>query len=439
MIFLIKYIIINLIFVFLVQNNYRTCDESTIYFYSNSTPIDGEISDYETSSDNIETNDFISIKTVSKRSIYINKVTNWTSPIKYHIDKELKNKTIIAVLEYFSKYTCLNFTHNDNYKVNDSSLVFLEKSLCSSLVGKNIEPSGDTEVWLTETCSKDFGILAHEIAHALGLRHEHQRFDRDEYITIDSSLISNDYKDDIMKKDNDSQYAFYNITYDYGSIMHYPSKSSMSNEKQYIFVNDSKLYEKMIGQRHRLSFNDFKTLNHYYCLHKCYGIENKCKNGGYPYWNNCTRCVCPKEYTGAECSIPKNRSEKCNLTIYNANNTKVSFQSSGKRRCSHFIRTDEGNRIAVILTKVDTVGRRICRTDVGLEIKYKIDKGTTGLCLCGNYNKNITIISEGEEVVITYIGEIDDNKFKGHFVKIPKDSQYKNQLFFNEYVDLSTN
>lgn len=34
-----------------------------------------------------------------------------------------------------------------------------------------------------------FGVMAHEIAHALGLLHEQTRHDRDDFITIDDQNI----------------------------------------------------------------------------------------------------------------------------------------------------------------------------------------------------------------------------------------------------------
>uniref|UniRef100_A0A0N4Z8K7 Metalloendopeptidase n=1 Tax=Parastrongyloides trichosuri TaxID=131310 RepID=A0A0N4Z8K7_PARTI len=339
---------------------------------------------------------------------------------------------------YFQKYTCLNFEDNSNYSIPNSTLAYLNESSCSSLVGKDIEDvDGDTDIYLTNACSNDFGVVAHETAHALGLSHEHQRFDRDNYIAINSSLIPDTYLESIMKKDKIDIYATFNISYDYGSIMHYPSKSSITNGEQFIYVKSISPLNKMLGQRFKLSFNDFKLLNHYYCVHKCDNFEQKCKNGGYLYWNNCTRCVCPKEYTGEDCSKPKNRSKNCTFNEYFADGNRTFFNSSGIGRCIHYINTTIGDRISVSLPFINTKNADICRTDIGLEVKYKNDKGTTGLCLCGNY-KNIIVISESNEVMVTYTGLESTNHFNGYILRIRNYSSLTSGLYNEGEVSLES-
>jgi hypothetical protein len=59
-------------------------------------------------------------------------------------------------------------------------------------------------------------IIAHEIGHALGLIHEHQRSDRDSYVTINYTYIQNGYAGNFQIAAS-TNYA----TYDFDSVMHY--------------------------------------------------------------------------------------------------------------------------------------------------------------------------------------------------------------------------
>ena len=86
---------------------------------------------------------------------------------------------------------------------------------CSSSVG--MLGLGRQNVYLADSCST--GNAIHEIGHAFGLWHEHTRLDRDSYVKILWDNI-----------DPMSAYNFYqeyngtNLTsYDFNSIMHYPS------------------------------------------------------------------------------------------------------------------------------------------------------------------------------------------------------------------------
>ena len=72
--------------------------------------------------------------------------------------------------------------------------------------------------------SDPFPHIVHELGHALGLLHEHQRPDRDLYINIFWDNILSQYWINFETRDNplieEESYP-----YDYQSIMHYPSKS----------------------------------------------------------------------------------------------------------------------------------------------------------------------------------------------------------------------
>ncbi|MFH0919201.1 MAG: M12 family metallopeptidase [Fibrobacterota bacterium] len=114
-----------------------------------------------------------------------------------------------------------------------------------------------------------WGTAVHEFLHGLAISHEHQRFDRDKYVTIYTKNASTCYasqfaivpqylsykdaKGKVTKYENSRIYG----TYDYASIMHYPTWAFSTNGKATIV---SKVAGKTIGQRTTLSKVDRSTL-----------------------------------------------------------------------------------------------------------------------------------------------------------------------------------
>uniref|UniRef100_A0A183CAF5 Metalloendopeptidase n=1 Tax=Globodera pallida TaxID=36090 RepID=A0A183CAF5_GLOPA len=102
-----------------------------------------------------------------------------------------------------------------------------------------------------------FGLdnsFVHETLHALGLDHEQERPDRDDFITI-------------LWDNMDPQDSNYGIPYDFSSVMHYDSRSSVRRyglktmtAKVNPKVNDAKM-----GQLNGLAPSDVDVLNRMYC------------------------------------------------------------------------------------------------------------------------------------------------------------------------------
>lgn len=110
----------------------------------------------------------------------------------------------------------------------------------------------------------------HELGHVLGFYHEHQRQDRDQYITINEAGIENSTraKDSyrIIHSDN------LQVKYDYASVMHY-GKRAFAKDKEVAFrLNKSKKVPTClpgVGQRKFVSKRDIEQINKFY---KCPGM-----------------------------------------------------------------------------------------------------------------------------------------------------------------------
>lgn len=74
--------------------------------------------------------------------------------------------------------------------------------------------------WIESYFFLQFGIVAHEIGHALGMWHEQSRTDRDNFVRIVTSNIQAEMIDNFNKL-SQSEINTFGLQYDYGSVMHY--------------------------------------------------------------------------------------------------------------------------------------------------------------------------------------------------------------------------
>jgi hypothetical protein len=114
----------------------------------------------------------------------------------------------------------------------------------------------------------------HEFMHGLGFGHEHQRYDRDSYVKINTANIMSGYADQFTKVPKDYAYTVIKIVngkrttsqattpysalvtgYDYSSIMHYP-KNAFARSANLVTISTTKT----IGTTTVLSANDKNAL-----------------------------------------------------------------------------------------------------------------------------------------------------------------------------------
>lgn len=90
-------------------------------------------------------------------------------------------------------------------------------SSCCSFVGKR--GNGPQAISIGKNCDK-FGIVVHELGHAVGFWHEHTRPDRDDWVTIirDNIMVGQEYNFNRLTSEEVNSLG---LKYDYDSIMHY--------------------------------------------------------------------------------------------------------------------------------------------------------------------------------------------------------------------------
>ncbi|KAI6214686.1 Zinc metalloproteinase [Aphelenchoides besseyi] len=235
-----------------------------------------------------------------KRKFIGSRVRRWDpkKPILYSFDgshTQREQRVIELALEHWHNITCLNFERR-NDEPTGNRIVFTDVDGCASNVGKH--PLGEPQfVSLAPECIR-LGVIAHEVAHALGFWHEQSRPDRDYFVyNIDRDSKGQFLKEQPVDVDNGG------VPYDYGSIMHYRSKAFSRYDDLFTlntFISD---YQRTIGQRDQLSFNDIRLMNTIYCRDTC-PKSLPCQRGGYTDPRRCDRCRCPDGFTSTRIKLP---------------------------------------------------------------------------------------------------------------------------------------
>lgn len=109
-------------------------------------------------------------------------------------------------------------TQTGHLAVTRDELTGPEASPCFANVGHVFRAM--SRINLGSTCSSSLGTILHELGHVLGNWHEQQRFDRDQYVTIDLDNVPGNARHNF----NRTSFAPAG-PYDFGSIMHYPANA----------------------------------------------------------------------------------------------------------------------------------------------------------------------------------------------------------------------
>ncbi|XP_067136309.1 astacin-like metalloprotease toxin 5 [Centruroides vittatus] len=167
--------------------------------------------------------------------------------------KVTKFLLLMIIFHAIERVTCLRF----KYRTTEENYIYIQEGNgCNSFVGKR---NGRQILNLGSGCW-NFGIILHEVCHAIGLYHEHTRPDRDKYIKI---LWDN------IKEEHKQEFQIYRRIivcgiYSFDSIMHYGRKLGAKDGKVTFEPTLSNVTVKEIYDRPFLSESDIVCINHLY-------------------------------------------------------------------------------------------------------------------------------------------------------------------------------
>ncbi|XP_059138879.1 zinc metalloproteinase nas-15-like isoform X2 [Physella acuta] len=227
----------------------------------------------------------------SKRKAIREETLRWTNAeIPYlfaqgHFTKGEEYMMRRAMTEW-ERYTCMKFRPATTSDKN--SVRFQGGVGCNSMLGMY----GGVQILNLQSPGCRFkGLYLHEIGHAIGLVHEHQLPDRDNYISILYHNVEPHMRI-WFNKYSTAEVNQMRVPYEYSSVMHYGVTAfSIGDERQTIQAHD-RSKEESIGKVYlkELAYTDVYIVN---LMYNCSGHcpdQNKCGSDGH-LDQNCN-CIC---------------------------------------------------------------------------------------------------------------------------------------------------
>ncbi|KAJ1352707.1 Astacin (Peptidase M12A) [Parelaphostrongylus tenuis] len=338
--------------------------------------------------------------------------TLWSDGINYAFwnASNPARRVFIKATEMWSEDTCLEFREDNS--ATDKVWV-TDGAGCWSHVGRL---GGTQFMSLGDGCGY-IGLGLHELGHTIGLWHTQSRHDRDDFISLRWENLMYDWHDQFGKETESTNYN-YNITYDYGTVMHYSAVSPhlSANGQPYMIPHDNKFLP-TLGS-YILSFYEKLMVNlHYKCLDKCPKESfDKCANGGFPHPRDCSKCVCPSGYGGRLC---KQRPPGCGKELTATDEWQEFQDTVGQENydryaandeflfCNYWIKAPRGRKIEVIFKNysADNLGVGGCQW-AGVEIKTLKDKRHTGYRFCSAEYIGTSFVSAHDIVPIIHFSRV---------------------------------
>uniref|UniRef100_A0A673JCM0 Metalloendopeptidase n=1 Tax=Sinocyclocheilus rhinocerous TaxID=307959 RepID=A0A673JCM0_9TELE len=166
---------------------------------------------------------------------------------------------ILRAFEQFRLKSCIEFKPRT---AEDISYISVEsREGCWSYIGHRL--AGAQTLSVGDSCGIK-AFIEHLFLHALGFLHEHTRYDRDDYVTINFKNIIKGYESNFDKY-SENLTTIQDTPYDYYSVMHY-DKDALSNGNGPTIITKRPEFQNVTGQLLDMSEYDVIELNK---LYKC--------------------------------------------------------------------------------------------------------------------------------------------------------------------------
>ncbi len=150
---------------------------------------------------------------------------NATIYYKFYNGNSTQRNTFKTATAEWTKKTNLKFVDITSYSLNRVGYhiaVYFNQTGNNSQVGFQNTGSGSTPGQRLNLSSNLVGVILHELGHAIGMEHEHQRSDRDDHININFNNLRPEFRTFFNTKD--SYVNRIASGFDHLSIMNYASK-----------------------------------------------------------------------------------------------------------------------------------------------------------------------------------------------------------------------
>ncbi|KAM9860626.1 high choriolytic enzyme 2-like [Aulostomus maculatus] len=186
------------------------------------------------------------------------KASNGAVVIPFVVSRDFSRQEvqlIMSAMQGFHSRTCLRFTPRQNER---DFISIVNRGGCFSALGRQ---GGGQLLSLARQGCLYYGIIQHELNHALGFLHEQTRSDRDSYVRINWPNINPQMAYNFYKQNTNNL----NTPYDYSSVMHY-GRTAFAIGYGRETITPIPNPNVQIGQRRGMSSWDLRRLN---LLYRC--------------------------------------------------------------------------------------------------------------------------------------------------------------------------